>query len=65
MGGGERLGGVDDPAAAERDEQLAVDVGQQGPGELVDATGRDLVDRRRAGSDLGGEMRARGVVRSV
>ena len=43
--GGQRLGGVDDAPAAERDEQLAgVDVVEQLAGELVDAAGRDRVD---------------------
>ena len=42
---GERLGGVDHPPAAERDDAVALDLAEQLAGQLVDAARADLVHR--------------------
>ena len=49
--GRQRLGDVDHAPAAERDEQLAADRLAQVAGDLVDASGRHVVDGRGAGDD--------------
>jgi hypothetical protein len=64
-GGRQRLGGVDDPPAAERDDEVGVDLVQERSRELVDETRADEVDaargrddaRRRAPGALGGDER--------
>ena len=52
LGGGDRLGGVDDPAAAEGDEPAGADLRQKRRGDLVDASGGDIDDLGRAHREL-------------